>query len=261
MSKKIRVGQPFTAVPNEVIRNPDISAHAKALYAYMMSRPGDWDFYVKEIQKNFAEGRDRIYKSLDELIDLGYVTKQRLRENGRFSGTVYHVGLPDNSPLTDLPDTALPDTATPTHTNKEVNKKEKKKKKYTDQFIEWYDLYPRKKGKRNAQKAYKKALKEAEHDDLVAGLRKQVRVWEDEGKEEQYIPYPATWLNGGHWMDEFDTPESKRFYDSYTADDWRRALQMSFDNDKAYFKQSDLSAIPTEYLPEGKSLEDLPLKD
>ena len=36
---------------------------------------------------------------------------------------------------------------------------------------------------------------------IVAGAEKFARLMIAEGKEPQYIPYPATWLRAGRWMD------------------------------------------------------------
>ncbi|WP_300632643.1 phage replication protein [Pseudomonas sp.] len=72
-----------------------------------------------------------------------------------------------------------------------------------DLFPKFWKLYPNKKGKAAAEKAWKK-LKVT--DDLFAliaeGLAKQVvcPAWTKDGG--QFIPHPATWLNGKRWEDE-----------------------------------------------------------
>ncbi len=51
-------------------------------------------------------------------------------------------------------------------------------------------------------KVYAKALKDgAKPAELLAGLRR-FKFADDP----QFIPYPATWLNRGHWQDE-GTPD------------------------------------------------------
>lgn len=63
----------------------------------------------------------------------------------------------------------------------------------------WKD-YPRKVGKEAARKAYAKALKKTTASKIAAGvesLRIQVA-----GKDQQFTPHPATWLNEGRWDDE-----------------------------------------------------------
>jgi hypothetical protein len=67
-------------------------------------------------------------------------------------------------------------------------------------FDVFWQIYPRRVGKLDAQKAYDKALKRT--DDVT--IRAAVLRYADEckGKEENFIAHPATWLNQGRWMDE-----------------------------------------------------------
>lgn len=72
-----------------------------------------------------------------------------------------------------------------------------------DLFARFWKLYPNKKGKANAEKAWRK-LKVT--DDLfaaiVGGLAKQTvsPAWVKDGG--QFIPHPSTWLSGKRWEDE-----------------------------------------------------------
>jgi hypothetical protein len=69
----------------------------------------------------------------------------------------------------------------------------------SDSFILFWKEYPRKIGKHNAGKAFKKLNPDKElFDKIIFSLCEQKRYWSDP----QYIPYPATWLNGKRWEDE-----------------------------------------------------------
>ena len=37
---------------------------------------------------------------------------------------------------------------------------------------------------------------------ILSGLNRYIEYWKSKGTEQQYIPYPATWLNGEKWNDE-----------------------------------------------------------
>jgi uncharacterized protein YdaU (DUF1376 family) len=65
-------------------------------------------------------------------------------------------------------------------------------------FLEFYALYPRKVGKKAAEKAYRKAAKDTSAGTILDGLRRWIPAWHDP----QYVPYPATWLNRGGWDDQ-----------------------------------------------------------
>lgn len=72
-----------------------------------------------------------------------------------------------------------------------------------DEFDQWYSAYPRKRGKGQAIKAYRTARKQASADELLAALIEQTPALTAKGLE--YVPYPATWLNGLRWEDEVST--------------------------------------------------------
>lgn len=69
-------------------------------------------------------------------------------------------------------------------------------------FDQLWSLYPRKVGKGQARKAFKAASKKADFYDLLPKLMDYVQTLE--GKDKQYIPHLATWLNGERWEDEVE---------------------------------------------------------
>ena len=77
-----------------------------------------------------------------------------------------------------------------------------------DEFSEWYAGYPRKVGKKDAEKAYKRARKGgATREELLDGLARSIRSWGREGRPKDKYPYPSTWLNQGRWEDEETMPQ------------------------------------------------------
>ena len=76
-----------------------------------------------------------------------------------------------------------------------------------DGFEQFWELYPRKEGKKAARKAWDK-IKPGQELQMQIGnaLRKQKTSdqWTREGG--QFIPHPATWLNGERWKDETVVP-------------------------------------------------------
>lgn len=92
----------------------------------------------------------------------------------------------------------------------QASKKKTPAEKYPKDFLEWYAIYPRKKAKGDALKAYRQALKEIDHDELVEKTRKYARYVEQTQTPAQYVPYPATWLRASQWDDELEAPEASR---------------------------------------------------
>jgi hypothetical protein len=68
------------------------------------------------------------------------------------------------------------------------------------EFDEWYDAYPRKRGRGQAVTAYRKARKKADAETLLRAIKQQTPTLISRGLD--YVPYPATWLNGERWADE-----------------------------------------------------------
>lgn len=73
-------------------------------------------------------------------------------------------------------------------------------------FSQFWEAYPKKKGKEAARKAWRKLSPDRELCRTMAKAlkwQKQSPEWlKDNG---QYIPYPATWLNGHRWEDSRDS--------------------------------------------------------
>lgn len=115
-----------------------------------------------------------------------------------------------------IPDGKSVSASNPTEVSepgKETTQASEKKtpaEKYPTEFLEWYAIYPRKKAKGDALKAYRQALKEIDHDALVEKTRKFARYVEQTQTPAQYVPYPATWLRASQWDDELEPPEALR---------------------------------------------------
>lgn len=75
-------------------------------------------------------------------------------------------------------------------------------------FETFYNAYPKKKGRANALKAWKKLCPDEKTlDEILRALewQKNSDEWRRDGG--QYIPYPASWINGRRWEDEPDKPK------------------------------------------------------
>ncbi len=75
-------------------------------------------------------------------------------------------------------------------------------------FDQFWAAYPKKKGKEQARKAWKKLKPDKDLcRQMAAALKwqKQSQDWLKDGG--QFIPYPASWLNGRRWEDVPDQPD------------------------------------------------------
>lgn len=77
-------------------------------------------------------------------------------------------------------------------------------------FTQFWEVYPRKVGKKAAEKAYLKAIKSTPHEVILKGLEAQL-PWFEEQKSARgdFRPHPSTWLNQGRWEDELSPVKQK----------------------------------------------------
>ena len=91
--------------------------------------------------------------------------------------------------------------ASASNKNKNKNKEKEKEKEYM--FDRFWAAYPRHENKPAARKAFAKADPDEELLlTMLTAIEKQKASsqWQENGG--QYIPHPATWLNGRRWEDE-----------------------------------------------------------
>lgn len=116
--------------------------------------------------------------------------------------------VPEMSNQNDESDTPIPDnnpvvnTGEKTHNN--ISAKPKRNcAEYPELFERFWKAYPKKVAKGTAAKAFKKAkVDESLLQDILKALewQRETKQWKAEGG--QYIPNPATYINGRRWEDE-----------------------------------------------------------
>ena len=74
-------------VANEVLQSSDVSLKAKGLYAYLFSKPKDWDFSADRIKNECKEDRKAILAVLKELESLGLLVREK-QADGRMEYTL-----------------------------------------------------------------------------------------------------------------------------------------------------------------------------
>jgi hypothetical protein len=78
-----------------------------------------------------------------------------------------------------------------------------------DDFDAWWSQYPRKTAKANAERAWRK-LRPADRTGALDALPDHVRAWRLRGTATEYVPHPATWLNGRRWEDDLTSTSGRK---------------------------------------------------
>lgn len=185
-------------------------------------RSTEWDKIESVLKEFFTLGRGRYFQKKQRAIfcrSLGAV--QGRMKRSRAGGVAKSLKNKDidhaKGSAKTVPKSAK---ALPTRTRTRTNKKRTIKKS----FLAFWELWPRKIGRLHAESAWEKATKLAEPEEIMAGLKCQIEAWKAEGREAKFIPYPATWLNRGHWISDFSltltTPEQDGKIEAWRRGDW-----------------------------------------
>lgn len=89
-------------------------------------------------------------------------------------------------------------TTEPTYTTRKSGAT-RKRVEYPDAFEDFWSAYPIKRDKGKALKAWEKATRRTDPDNILAGA---TRYREDPNRSDQYTKYAEGWLNGDGWEDE-----------------------------------------------------------
>jgi hypothetical protein len=105
----------FTQVPNEWIRDENVSLEARALLIQLLSHRPGWRVSIQSLAEANRVGRDKIRRIIGELVEVGYLTRserQNHDENGHLAGFDYITT--DKSPSSGFPTKAKPTKVQPT---------------------------------------------------------------------------------------------------------------------------------------------------
>ena len=84
-----KIKKNFTIIPNDIIRNKNISDRARFIFCYMASMPDDWKFYQGVMAKELGYTKDTLRKYIEELLETGYLYREQRREEGKFDSYDY----------------------------------------------------------------------------------------------------------------------------------------------------------------------------
>ena len=200
-----RDNQPFAQIPNSAIRNPRLTPNAFRLLAYLMSHQDGYDLTYGQIERETALGRFAINGAIQILTKEGWLKVETTKmPNGQFGPKAWTVYDPTSATVGNS--TAVDSTVEqPTDNKKTTIREEHLEKKYPqdkleEEFSEFWKHYPRKVEKLAAQRAFRKALEVTTSQEILQGV---IRLANDPNlPPKQFIPHPATWLNGGGWENE-----------------------------------------------------------
>jgi hypothetical protein len=196
---KLEFENQFTQIHNAWVRDPNITYKAKGLLTYLLSHEVGYTITIGQIIRESGDGKQAVRSALEELIKAGYLeTKRTTDARGYNAGLAYFIKDPAN-PKSENPtlDNPTLDNQTALENNLIKNTK-KDKNTESDSFDVFWNYYPKKKARADAEKAWNRAIKRKPASEII----ELVKAY-SEGKlpAEEYIPNGSTWLNNNRWED------------------------------------------------------------
>lgn len=121
------------------------------------------------------------------------VTRAVIKEQTRKRVATHRAKIAGNAPVTQGNETVTPSDSDSGAIEKSI---------YSREFDEFWECYPKKKAKSDAWKAWQKIKNRPVVEFIINAVSKQSASndWKKDGG--QFIPLPASWLNGARWDDE-----------------------------------------------------------
>ena len=194
----------FVQVPNSWVRDTQLSLKAIGLLVQIMSHEPGWKMSIRSIARMNNVGIDTIKTAVEELEKAGYLArsqKQLHNSDGTFADYEFITQNPSRNPVTVK--SRHGETG-----HKEYNSLlEENKNKEISAFLEFWEIYPNKKDKEKAKRAFSAALKKTDTETILRAAKK---YRDDPTRKPDYTKYPATWLNAASWENDYTQPQEDR---------------------------------------------------
>lgn len=86
---KLKIASRYATVPNELLNDWCISLKSKGMYAFIQSKPENWDFSAEKISRLLKEGLPSVKSALKELEENGYLARRRYQNSKGFWDVEY----------------------------------------------------------------------------------------------------------------------------------------------------------------------------
>ena len=78
----------YTVVSQNIMRDRNLSLTERGMLLTLLSLPDNWNLTIKGLCQILPDGKDRVSKTLNSLIEKGYITREQNRDGGgKFDST------------------------------------------------------------------------------------------------------------------------------------------------------------------------------
>lgn len=169
--------------------------------------------------KHYADflgvGEERVRKIISGLVTSGKLERTLLRDNETKEVTARFLKVRvvenDQTPLLQKYQTPMVEKYRESNTGLSNTNKDNEQTRLLERFSELWKLYPNKKGKEKAFKAYQKAIKVGVEDKTIKkGIENYLAEISHKQTAKQFIKHGATWFGNQGWEDEYDILSTKK---------------------------------------------------
>lgn len=207
----------YVSIDKTCLEDPRLSFKAKGLHTYLMSRPDNWKPIIEQLATVSADGKEAVRTALKELEEAGYIVRRPLRDDQKIIAWEHVVYENPQNACSRLQsgflnvDNQNVDNRTLINNeliNNESNKVSSPNGDYTDDFLSFWEKYPRKVGKSQAFKVWK-GLEDTSK--IHEALNNYLDLNRDTKK--QYLKHPSTFLN--NYRDYLEESTLPAFSENY----------------------------------------------
>lgn len=200
----------YVVMPKYHFQDTRLSLKAIGLLSIILSLPPEeQDLTLDEVAHIAREERDAFDSILLELQNCGYL--QVVENDQSEYGKMYKFSElpPYDAKAKDESATELIPAEKRVVARQDKLKSNEKEERLQKGFEWFWGIYPRRDGKKDAQKAWKAI--DPNHE-LIKKMKQSIKANLSSGKwkldKPEYIPMPATWLRGERWNDESSNSSS-----------------------------------------------------
>jgi predicted transcriptional regulator len=203
----------FVIIPNDWIRNTGLQPSTNFLLVYLLTHEIGYEIKFDQIERETNIGIRGIRSAIKELAAAGWMKAERQRQkDGRMGAYRYTITQPvgkyTKEPKTTVLNAMVVETTVvqgsdlKKTTNTEDKVKENKTKNiYSDDFENFWKLYPRREGsKEKTSKAYEIVIRSNSKETIFSALESWMR--HPTKQDKTYWPYPERWLRDLRFNDE-----------------------------------------------------------
>ena len=191
--KSIRI---YGVIYKDIMRTKKLTGVSKLIYSYLISFSGGQDKVFPGIELMADElgfSKKTIIKHRKQLEDIGLLTVEKvITKNGHKN--IYH--LKDIDFRNDKNNSIKNNNS---KNNSATNVASELENQLTREFEDWYNLYNKKKDRKEAFTKFKTARKRHSYEEIVKGTKEYLKTITDK----QYQKHPKTFLHNESYLDDY----------------------------------------------------------